>query len=72
MPKFERRLSLASLNEWIKNLELRKKQYSKAAFNIADRMADEILKEVVNKKGYRETYKIPTKIENNVKELFQI
>lgn len=66
MAKFERRLSLVSLNEWIKNLELRKKQYSKASFNIADRMADEILKEVVNKKGYRETYKISTKIENNV------
>lgn len=66
MPKFERRLSLESLDEWLKDLELRKKQYSKVALKIADRMADEMLKEVSSEKGYRETYKVSARLEGNV------
>lgn len=66
MPTFERRLSLASLNEWAKDLEIRKKQYPKIALRIADRLANEMLKEVSTEKGYRETYKISAKLEGNV------
>lgn len=65
MAKFERRLSLASLDKWIKELEIKEKNYPKVALRIADRMADEMLKEVSDKKAYKETYKMPSKLEKN-------
>lgn len=42
--KEQRRLSIASLNEWIKDLEIRQKKYPKIAVKIADRLADEMMK----------------------------
>lgn len=65
MPKNIRNLSLESIEQWIKELEITKKKYPKVALNIADRLADEMLKDVVSEKGYRDTYKIPAKLDGN-------
>lgn len=54
-------MSLASLEEWTKDLEKRKKQYSKIALRIADRLADEMMKDV-----YPDTEKISAKLEGNI------
>lgn len=65
--KFTRYLSISSMNEWIKELEnLKKKQLPKIALKTADRLADEMLKNVVNEKGYKETTKIKATLEGNV------
>ena len=53
-------MSLASLDEWTKDLERRKKQYSKIALRIADRLADEMMKDI-----YPNTEKISVKLEGN-------
>lgn len=53
-------MSLASLDEWTKDLERRKKQYSKIALRIADRLADEMMKDI-----YPNTEKISAKLEGN-------
>lgn len=58
--KEQRRLSLASLDEWIKGLEIRRKKYPKIALKIADRLADEMMKDV-----YPDTEKISAKLEGN-------
>ena len=59
--KEQRRLSLASLDEWIKDLEIRQKKYPKISLNIANKLADEMMKDV-----YPDTKKIPAKLEGNV------
>ena len=61
MAKFERRLSISSLNEWIKDLEGTQKKLPKISLRIVDRLADEMMKDV-----YPHTEKIPSKIEGNV------
>lgn len=71
MAKFETRLSLASLDEMIKRLETKKKSYPKVALRIADRLADEMLDYVKEKKTehgatpYKDSRKIPAKLEGN-------
>ena len=57
----QRRLSIASLNEWIKDLEIRQKKYPKIAVKIADRLADEMMKNI-----YPDTEKISAKLEGNI------
>ena len=59
--KEQRRLSIASLNEWIKDLEIRQKKYPKIAVKIADRLADEMMKNI-----YPDTEKISAKLEGNI------
>lgn len=61
MAKFETRLSLASLDEMIKRLEIKKKSYPKVALRIADRLAD-IMMDCDLQSG---TYKEPTRLEEN-------
>lgn len=62
MAKFERRLSLSSLDKWIKELEVKEKNYSKVALRIADRLAD-IMMDCDLQSG---TYKVSAKLEGNV------
>lgn len=62
MAKFERRLSLASLDKWIKELEIKEKNYPKVALRIVDRLAD-IMMDCDLQSG---TYKVPAKLEGNV------
>ena len=52
---------MASLDEWIKDLDLRKKQYPKIGLRIANRLADEMIKNV-----YPDTVKVPAKLEGNI------
>lgn len=72
MAKFETHLSLSSLDEMIRRLENRKKDYPKIAINIANRLANEMLEDVKQttsphgKKPYEDTELIPTKLEGNV------
>lgn len=61
MAKFERRLSLSSLDKWIKELEIKEKNYPKVSLRIADRLADEMFKSVT----YKSTEKIKAKLEGN-------
>lgn len=58
--KEQRRLSLVSLNEWIKDLEIRQKKYPQIALKIANRLADEMMKDV-----YPDTEKVSAKLEGN-------
>lgn len=62
MAKFERRLSLASLDKWMKELEIKEKNYPKVALRIVDRLAD-IMMDCDLQSG---TYKVPAKLEGNV------
>ncbi len=62
MPKFQRRLSIASLDEWINQLKIKEKSYPKVAVRIADRLADEMMKCDV----YSGTIKVPAILEGNV------
>ena len=48
------------MEEWIKDLELRQKKYPKIALKIADRLADEMMKDI-----YPNTEKISAKLEGN-------
>lgn len=72
MAKFETRLSLLSLDEMIKRYENRKKDYPKMAMRIADRLADEMLDYVKEKKTehgaspYKDSKRIPAKLEGNI------
>ena len=59
--KEQRRLSLASLDKWIKDLEIRQKKYPQIALKIADRLAEEMMKDV-----YPDTQKVSAKSEGNV------
>ena len=52
---------MASLDEWIKDLDLRKKQYPKIGLRIANRLADEMIK--IGKMVNREVVCILTKMD---------
>lgn len=71
MARFETHLSLSNLDEMIKKYENRKKDYPKIAMNIADRLANEMLDYVKNKKTehgatpYKDSKRIPVKLEDN-------
>ena len=67
MPIVTRQLSVESMNEWIKDLEkLKRKQIPNIALKTADRLADEMLKDVSNVKGYKETTKIGATLDGNI------
>lgn len=71
MAKFETHLSLSSLDEMIKKLENKKKDYPKIAKNIANRLANEMLEDVKQatsphgRKPYKDTKLVPFKLEGN-------
>lgn len=59
--KVTRNLSLESMNEWLRELKnLEKKKIPKVALKIADRLADEMIKDV-----YPDTKKISAKLEGS-------
>ena len=62
MPKFTRRLSIASLDKWLKDLEQKKSSYTKVAVRIADRLADIMMDCDLQS----ETYKVPAKLKGKV------
>lgn len=71
MAKFETHLSISSLNEMVKRLENREKNYPKIAKNIANRLSSEMLDEVKQVtsphggKPYKDTELIPATLEGN-------
>lgn len=71
MAKFETHLSLSSLDEMIKRYENRKRNHPKIATNIANRLADEMLDYVKDKKTehgatpYKDSKKILSRLEGN-------
>lgn len=62
MSKFTIRLSIASLDKWIKDLEKKKSSYTKVAVRIADRLADIMMDCDLQS----ETYKVPAKLKGKV------
>ena len=59
--RVEKQLSIKSMNEWLKELEnLKEKQIPNIALKTADRLADEMMKDI-----YPNTRKIPTKLEGS-------
>lgn len=72
MATFKTELSLLSLDEMIKRLENRKKNYPQKAERIADRLADEMLEYVKDKRTehgaepYKDSVKKETRLESNV------
>jgi len=71
MAKFETHLSLSSLNEMIKRLENKEKNYPEVGKRIVDRLSDEMLEDVKQTKTvhgaspYENSRKKPIKVEDN-------